>query len=533
MTVVATVVVGAVLLLLVSACVNAGTLLLSRAMARRRDVAIRLALGATRRRLVRQLLAESLLVALGGGALGLLFAYWTTQAVPALFSPDEAELLDTGLRPLLVVLTLGVACAAGAVVGIVPAMQGTRAPASLALRSDAGAISVSGGGARIRGLLITAQLALSTLLLIVAALLTDSLARALEGDFGFGTRNVAVLSVTNPGGDCRIFDPVRGLRFQNAVAERLPKTDGVQAVGWAAVAPLSRARVRQYAIQAGARLHDRREVNVNVVTPGYFAALQIPLLEGRSFDAGDSALADRVAIVDELLARRQFGTSAVGQHLIDPDGERIKIVGVVRSGRYRTMQESPQPTVYLPLTQDYGHCGSLFVRTSGDPAAMLALLAGRIRGIDGDVSIARTTTLDQHLSAALAVDRITRTLVGICGIIALLMGAIGVYGAMADAVLRRTREIGLRVALGAGRGNVVRLVLTEAVLLTALGILAGIGASLAVERMVASFAHGLPGIDMLTLGAIPGMLIVIVALAAIVPLRRALSVNPTIALSAN
>jgi predicted permease len=530
--VVAAVVVGAVALLLVSVCVNAGTLLLSRAMARRRELAVRMALGARRGRLIRQLLTESLLVSLMGGALGLLFAYWTSTALPSLFAPEHAELLDTRMDPLLIGLTLGFAAAAGALFGIAPALQGTGAPATLALRADAGGISEQHGGTRVRGLLITAQLALSTLLLIGTGLLMSSLAHTLEGDLGFAARDVAVLQVQNPGGNCTIFDALRGARFQQQVAETLPKTPGLRAVGFAGTPPLGRGTLRRYSIQAGATVRDRVDLNVTVVSAGYFGAMGIPIIEGRRFDAGDGARAEPVVIVDELLARRYFGATAAGQHLLDADGERLRVVGVVRSGRYRTLQDAPEPTVFVPLTQEHVACGYFFVRTADDPAALLPLVVDRVTAVDAGVTISRAITLDRLLSESLVMDRLTTTLVGLCGVIALLMGAIGVYGVMSDAVLRRTREIGLRMALGAGRPQVAWLVFAEALSLTAAGVFAGILASLVLGRIAATLVHGLPAVDRLTLTTTPAVLAVVVVLAAVVPLRRALAVSPTIALRA-
>jgi predicted permease len=531
-TMVAAVVVGAVALLLLSACVNAGTLLLSRAMARRRELAVRMALGAGRGRLIRQLLAESLIVSLAGGAAGLLFAYWTTTAIPALFAPEHAERLDTRIDATLILLTVGIAAVAGALFGIAPALQGTGAPATLALRADAGGVSEHPGGTRVRGLLITAQLALSTLLLIGTGLLLSSLAHALKGDFGFAIRDVAILAIQNPGGDCRFFNEVRGARFQRRLAQTLPTTDGISAVGFASTPPLGRGNLRRYAVQAGATLRDRVDLDVNVVSASYFETMGMPLVEGREFDADDGARAERVVIVDELLARRYFGASAAGQHLLDADGEPLRVIGVVRSGRYRTLQESPRPTVYVPLSQEYAACGYLFVRTAGDPAAMLPLIRGKMTAVDAGVTITRASTLEVHLAEALAIDRLTTTLVGLCGIIALLMGAMGVYGVMSDAVLRRTREIGLRMALGAGRTQVAWLVFAEALYLTAAGVFVGIAASLALEQVAGTIVHGLPGIDHVTLTATPAILAVVVVLAAVVPLRRALAVSPTIALRA-
>jgi predicted permease len=529
---IAAVVIGAVVLLLLGACVNAGTLLLSRAMARRQEVAVKMALGAGRGALARQLLLESLLISLAGGAIGLLFATWIVRAVPAMFSPDHAALLDTHIDAMLVALTIGIATLAGVVFGVAPAIHGTGAPATLALRADPGGISSRHGGTRLRAMLITTQLAVSTLLLVATSVMAAALSKSLQGDETVDPGRVAVLAMQNPGGNCTLYNPIRGVRFHNDLARALPTTKGIEAVGWAAVPPLGTNSVRQYAIQAGARALDRVDLNVNVVTPGYFGTLDIDLIAGRLFDARDGALADPVAIVDDVLARRYFGVSAVGQHLLAAGGESITIVGVVKSMRYRTLQEPPQPTVYLPYSQEHLPCGFLFARTSTPAQHMLALVRGKLGALDAGVTITRMTTLQQHLSEAVAIDRLTVTLVGVCGVIAMLMAMAGVYGVMSDAVLRRTREIGLRVALGAGRPQVVRLVFAEAVALTLAGIVLGLLAALGLERVADSFVHGLPGLTARTLASAPAMLAAVVVIAAIAPLRRALAVSPTIALRA-
>ncbi|MBA2303780.1 MAG: ABC transporter permease [Acidobacteria bacterium] len=530
--IVAGVVLGAVGLLLASACVNAGSLLLSRAMARRRELAVKMALGAGRAMLVRQLLYESLIVSLAAGVVGLLLAAWLTSAIPALFTPEQADLIDTSIDPMLVLLTVGIAAIAGALFGIAPAIHGTGASAVLALRADAGGVSEQHGGSRMRAALITAQLALSTVLLIATGLLITGLSHALKGDFGVKAGSIAMLSMENPGGDCRSHDPVRGVRFHHAMAATLPKAPGVLAAGWASTPPLGRNNVRRYAIQAGAKALDRVDLNVVVVTPGYFTTLGIPLVEGRLVDATDGALAEPVAVIDELLARRYFGASAAGQHLLTSDGARVRIAGVVRSGRYRTLQGSAEPTVYLPYAQEHMPCGYLFVRTASEPATSIPAITGTLTRIDGGVTIRRATSIEQHLSEALLIDRLATTLVGLCGIIALVMGTAGVYGVMSDAVLRRTREIGLRMALGAGRRQVVRLVVTEAIYLTAAGGMLGILGALTIDRIVDTFIHGLPGVEVRTLAATPAILSGVVVLAAVVPMRRALRVNPTIALRA-
>jgi len=521
---------GASMLLLASGCLNVGSLLLSRAVARHHELAIKMALGATRKRLVRQLLTETLCLSLIGGGLGLLLAIWTAGVIPALFMAEQAELLDTRLDARVIVLTVGVACLAGALFGIAPALHGTASPAATALRADAGGISTERGGTRLRGLLVASQVALSTVLLLATGLLVTSLTRALEGDLGSAVRKVAFVSLELPG---RFGDPVRGVAYRHRLLERLPSLGGVEAVGWASTLPLGRGNRRQFQIEAEtADVTDTVELETNVVSPGYFRTLVLPCIEGRVFDEGDRMLAPPVVVVDELLARRYFGPTAVGRHLIDARGARPEVVGVVRSGRYRTLQQSPQPTVYFPSTQDYLWRGHALVRTTRDPKTVLGAIDEVLKTTGDGANILETSTLEAHLSNALAVDRLTTTLVGLCGAIALAMATIGVYGVMTDTVQRRTREIGLRVALGAGRARVARLVFTDAAYLAAVGVLTGTGGALAITYVARSFVYGMPSLDIGTLAAASGALATATAIAAVVPLRRALRVNPNIALRA-
>jgi ABC-type antimicrobial peptide transport system permease subunit len=322
--------------------------------------------------------------------------------------------------------------------------------------------------------------------------------------------------------------------------EHVPTVGGVEAVGWASTLPLGRGNKRPFTIQAGpGEATDTVELETNVVSPDYFRALSLPVVEGRLFDDGDTTLAPAVVVVDEVFARRYLGQKAIGRHIFTASGDELAVVGVVRSGRYRTLQQSPQPTVYFPSTQDYLWRGHLIVRTTVDPAALLRPIADVVEEVGGGATIMidgtgkrMASTLDAYLNASLAIDRLTTTLVGVCGIVALVMSTIGVYGVMADAVLRRTKEIGLRVALGAGRLQVVRLVSAEALGLAAGGLATGTLAAVGVSSIARAFVDGVPALEMVTLAAVGVTLTTVTALASIVPLRRALRVHPNIALRA-
>lgn len=520
---------GAALLLLASACLNVGSLLLSRAVARKREFAVKMALGATRRRLFRQLLTEAICLSLMGGALGLLFAIWTGGAIPALFIADQAQRLDTGLNAPAFLLTVGLAGLAGAVFGVAPAFHGTGAPAVTALRADAGGVSEQHGGVRARTLLIGAQLAVSTVLLLATGALVTALSHALEGNRASAARKIAFVSIELPG---RWGDPVRGVAYRNAALDRFARLDGVEAAAWASTLPLGRGNKRQFQIEGDAAdVTDTVELDTNVVSAGYFRAMTLPCVDGRLFDDGDHARSVPVVIVDEILARRYFGRTAVGRVLVDPQGQSVTVVGVVRSGVYRTLQQAPQPTVYYPVTQDYLWRGHFILRTTRDPEALRVGMQD-VLAQTGPADVLKMSTLDAHLSDVLTVDRLTTTLVGLCGLIALAMSTIGVYGVMSDSVNRRTREIGLRVALGASGSRVARLVFMEAGRLAIAGVAFGITAAIIIGHMARSYVDGLPALDPLTLAAASGALAIVVPVAGILPLRRALRVSPNVALRA-
>jgi putative ABC transport system permease protein len=521
---------GASTLLLASACLNVGGLLLSWAVARRREFAVKMALGATREKLVRQLLMETLCVATAGGALGVLFAMWTTQILPSLFMMEEAALLDTRMDAQTFVLTIGVACLAGAVFGVAPALHGTAKSPASALRVDSGGVANEHGGRRLRALFVSGQVALSTVLLLMTGVLVMTLERALEGDVGAVVRQVAVVSMELPG---RFEDPVRGIRARDMLLERIPQVRGVVRAGWASTLPLGRGNHARFQVEGKTSdVVDTPEFDTNVVSAGFFDVLSLNPVEGRLFDDGDSPRAAPVVVVDELLARRHFGATAIGRHLVDGRGTRLEIVGVVRSGRYRTLQQPPQPTVYYPFTQDYLWRGYLVVRTSVDPALVLDDLRAAVNDAGRDAGVLRIATLEAHVAESLSIERLTTTLVFACGLIALFMSAMGVYGIMIDAVHRRTREIGLRVALGAAAPQIARLVLMEAAYPAVSGLLIGGVAALTVTRLASNLLSGLPPFNVTWLAAAAAALAALIAAAAVVPLVRALRVDPNTVLRA-
>ena len=527
------VVLGSTGLLLLSACVNAGSLLLSRSAARRRELAVKLALGASRRVLVRQVVVESLAISLGGAALGLLLAHWTAGVLPAFFAPEEAAMLDTGLRPGLMGVVILMSCVAAGLFAIGPARHALRAVDVLVLRGDAGAIAERGRG-RLRAAIVIAQVALSTVLLIASGLMARALAIGLEGDLAADGRGIGIMLVRMPG--ALEGDVARGIVFHVAVADAARKLPGVEAAGWVSVLPVGRRNSQALTIETGrAGLVERVEADVNVASAGYFTTLRIPVLDGRAFTAADGALSRPVVVINDLMARRYFGVTAVGHHLSDDDGTEYEVVGVVGSGKYRTLQEAPEPMVYFPLSQRDQQYMHLLVRTVGSPRPVLPLLRQRLTEIDPGLMVSDDVapTFEQHLAEALTLDRILTTVVGGCGLAALLLATIGVYGVVGDAVRRRTPEIGLRVALGAPNWQILRLVFSEGLPLTAAGSAAGVAVTVLLIRVLRSFVHAAPSVGLVSLAVVPVALLLVVVGAAALPTRRALRVSPTIALRAD
>jgi putative ABC transport system permease protein len=515
-------------MLLLSACVNAGSLLLSRSAARRRELAVKIALGASRARLVRQIVVESLMLSLAGAAAGLLLAEWMSQVLPALFAPEEAALLDTSVSTGFAWGAMAIACIAGLLFALGPARSASRTVDAQVLRADAAGVSERTAAGPLRTVVVVGQVALATVLLIGAGLLTQALATALDGDLGPGGRGVAIALMRMPG-DLE-GDTATGIRFRNAALDAARKLPGARGAGWISTLPVGRSASGTFTIQTGPRTTETIDVDVNVGSPGSFSVLRQPIIEGRPFTPDDRALSKAVVLVNDVLARRYFFPTAAGRHLTDADGNVLEIVGVVRSGRHRTLQESTQPTVYYPMSQRSQGIMHLVVRTDGPADALLDPLRGMLESLRPPPQVFRVITFEAHLAEALTLDRVATTIVAVSALAALFLATIGVYGVVTDAVRRRTPEIGLRIALGAGVRQILALVFGEGFHLTFAGLGAGIGLALLLRRVAGAFMTPVPSIHLVTLAAVPVVLGLVVLGAAALPLWRALRISPTIAL---
>ena len=514
---------GAVLVVLLIACANVANLLLARASARSREMAIRLALGAGRRRLITQMITESALLGMAGGALGLLFALWTADVLPSFFPAEQARLLDASIDGRVFLYTAVISLAASLLFGCAPAFQALRPSAASVLRGDAGRVSDPRGGARVRSILVVAQVALAMVLLVSAGLLVRSVANALAADLGFATRDAVVATLELPPDR----PAERGLQFFEDAVSRVRALPGVTSASLVRTLPLTRGARRTFTVEGyQPQPGEDMELPFNIVEHAYFETMRMPILAGRAFTEADRAQGADVAIVNEVLARRYFGGNAVGRRLLDARNNATVIVGVVPAGKYLTVQGPEVPIVYYPLAQNYTARMTLVASTGADAVGTADEVRRTLASIDRDAAVFRVMTLNAHLAETLGGDRLTAALVASCGGLALLLALVGIYGVVSFAVGRRTREIGVRVALGARPLQIAGLVVGEGLRVLSAGLLIGLAAAAAAARLLESMLYGVGSSDAATFIAVAVALGVVALIAATLPARRALAVNP-------
>ncbi|MGH9346292.1 MAG: ABC transporter permease [Vicinamibacterales bacterium] len=518
---------SAVGLVLLVACANVASLLLSRAAARSREIAIKLALGASRGRLLRQLLTESLLLGVAGGALGALFSLWTADVLPSFVPADQARLLDAHVDGRVLAFTALLSVVAGLLFGLAPALQAIRPGAQAVLKSDGSRSSDARAGV-MRGALVLVQVALTFVLLVNSGLLVQSLSNALRGDLGFGTRDAVIASIDIPEA---ALDPAQGaIQLQRAL-DRVRALPGIETASLARTLPLAGSGRRGFRMEGyEPRPGEDTELNINVVEPQYFDTMRMPILEGRAFDRRDTGRSPGVAVVNDVLAERYFGGRALGRRMQDARGTDLEIVGVVRTAKHRSVQEPALPVVFYPLSQQYTPRLTLVARTAGDAAAYAGSVRRAVQETHPSLAVFRVMTLAAHLSEALGGERLTATLVSAAGALALALAVVGVYGVIAYGVVRRRREIGVRVALGARPFDVVRLIVAEGLRVTLGGIIAGTVAALGATRLVASLLYGVSPWDAGAFAGAAALLAVVALLAAWAPAQRAVRLDPVAAL---
>jgi len=525
---------GMVGLVLLVACANVANMLLARANARRREIAVRLALGAGRGRLVRQLLTESLLLASTGAAVGLLLTAWSTRVLATMPLPVPVPLeLDFGQDARVLVFTAAIALATAVVFGLAPALRASRPDLVPALKDGAAAAAVRGRRLSAGNLLVVGQVAVSLVLLVGAALMVRSASVAEGLDLGFDADRTAHVRVdlSDQG-----YDQAAAERFYRELVDRLRARPGIEAAAITERLPLDVSIMRNEFFIPGHRARPERAefvIDVATVGPGYFETFGIPILQGRGFTDRDTPATPRAVIVNETMARRFWpDESAVGKRIRrrGPDGPEYEIVGVSGDHKIVTVGETPLPLVLFAWSQDPGRFASVAVRASGDTATALAGAVAEMQAMDPDLVFFTTETMRQTIAVKLLPVRLGAALLLVFGAIALVLAAAGLYGVIAYSVSRRTREIGLRMALGARRAGVLGLVLRQGLGLTAVGVGIGLVGAAAAGNVLSSLLYGIGAIDPAAFALAAGLLAGVATLATWVPARRAARLDPIVAL---
>jgi putative ABC transport system permease protein len=531
---------GAVGLVMLLACVNVASLMISRTFARQREIAVRAAVGARRWQLVRQLLTESIVIGVAGGALGLLIAVWGTRAVASLVPKDFAtsvyDLNNIRLDWRVFAFTLGLSVLTGLVFGLAPALTASKPDLIQALRNSRSYGLMSFGLRSFRGWLVVAELALAVVLLLAAGLLVRSFNKLLTVDLGFDRENVLTARINLP--RSKYSQPAQMQAFYDNLLQRVQALPGVQSAGTINHTPLNGFGLIAFIQIEGVPPLDKKKdppVGIGSVSPGYFQTMKIPLLSGRHYDARDGANGQKVAIVNQSFANRFFAHG-------DPLGKRISfgcedseglcrtIVGVVGNIRQESITDEVTPELYVPFAQMRLNGMTLVVRTASDPLAIAKAVRNEVLSIDKNQPVYDVRTLAQRVDDAVAVSRSLMLLFAAFAVLALVLASVGIYGIVSYSVTQRTHEIGIRIALGARAANVLSLIMKNGLTLVLMGIAIGIAGALALTRFLATLLFGVTPTDALTFVVVSGIFFAIAIVASLIPALRATRVDPLIAL---
>jgi predicted permease len=532
---------------LLIACANVASLLIARASARQKEIAVRLALGASRSRIVSQLLVESVLLAAAGGMLGLAFASWTTRFLIGFLPATGTPHVITGaIDARILAFNFLLSLATGLVFGLMPALRSTRPDLAPTLKDQAGAVQGGSSGVRLRKALVVAQVTVSVLLLIGAGLFIRSLRNLRTLDLGLRTDNLIAFNVSTA---LNGYTPVRSKQFLKQLLDRVAVLPGMVSATYAQIGIIegnewdSSMTVEGYEAKPGENMNPF----CNAVSPGYFRTMEIPILAGRDFDDRDARYVDaapdpsrepsfRVAIVNESFAKKYFGDrSPIGRHIgfgSNPGTKTpIEIVGVVKDAKYMGVRDEIRRTVYFSFMEDDFAGGAvMYTRTSRSTDAAFAAVRDALRQLDPNIPLVRPRTMEAQLDESLLNERIIATLSTAFGALATMLAVIGLYGVMAFTVARRTREIGVRMALGAVAGDVVWLVMREVLALVVSGIALGLVAAWGLHRVIGSQLYGVTPSDPLTIAGAAAVLAAVALAAGYLPALRATRVNPVLAL---
>jgi putative ABC transport system permease protein len=529
---------GAVAFVLLIACTNVANLLLAHAARRERELAIRLALGAGRWRLIRQMLTESLLLSLTGGAFGLLLAMWGVDLFVAMSPGDIPRLNEVGLDARLLGFTLFISLATGLGFGLLPALQATRLDPQHSLKEGSTKATEGRRRRRARNLLVVVEIALAQVLLIGAGLLVLSFMRLQSVEPGFNPSRLLTarlsLSVT------KYKDKTKKLVFYNQLLERLQAIPGVERAGLVMNLPLSGSTMnRGFAVEGRPEPKPDENVTVDyqVISPGYFQTMEIPLVRGRAFTDRDTEQAPRVAVINELMARKYFpGEDPLGRRIAFGDTSKEEswrtIVGIAGNVRHAGMNEPPFPGAYTPYAQDRESWSrmSIVIRSTGEPAALSAAVRKEVMAIDPAQPVSNIQTMEQLMAASITRPRFVMLLLGLLATVALALAVVGIYGLMSYSITERTHEFGIRLALGAQAADVLKMVLGQGLRLIVVGISLGLAGAFALTRLMRSLLYGVSTIDPMTFVAVSLLLTMVALLACYIPARRATKVDPMEAL---
>src|SRR5256885_2615105 len=535
---------GAVGFVLLIACANVANLLLARSAARQKEIAIRAAMGASRTRVLRQMLTESILLSAIGGIAGLVLSIWLTDLLMSMLPEGAPRLEQIGIDYRVLTFALGVSALTGVLFGIVPALQASKLDVTSALK-EGGRSAEGHRRTSARSLLLIGEVALSLMLLVGAGLLIKSFLRLQEVRPGFNAHNVLTAQLALQGPKYKDDQPC--VEFFRQLTERLEVVPGVQAAGGSVNLPLNASG---YAIGRGfipegrpLTVDEARDAMFSTITGDYFRALQIPLLSGRTFEPRDNADGPKVVIINETTAKHHFGspTAAIGKRLSIWSAFRGRrrdekfmreIVGVVGDTKTGSLTGEGGAQIYVPHAQDsqWNFMG-LVIRTAGDPAAFAITLRREVQALDKDQPIYNVRTMDDVVANSLGTRRGSMQLFAVFACAALFLAALGIYGVMAYSVTQRTQEIGIRMALGAQKSDVLGLVVRQGMTLTVIGVAVGIVGAFALTRLIASLLFGVAATDPLTFVAIPLLLLFVALVACYLPARRAARLDPKIALA--
>jgi len=522
---------GAVAFVLLIACANVANLLFARSTARQKEIAIRTALGAGRARIIRQLLTESVLLGISGGLLGVLLAAWGLDLLLAIGENSIPRVKEIRPDGLVLAFSLLISIATGLIFGLVPALHASRPDLNDALKEGSRSASGSVRSNRTRSVFVVAEVAICLVLLIGAGLMMKSFSRLLNVSPGFNPENVLSVNVALSGSRYRDGASVSG--FYKQTLERLSALPGVQSASIVTALPMAGSFGSRYFGIEGRPPQPPGQgfnANTNLATPGYFETMNIPLLDGRDFQEGDVRGTPDVVIINQEAARRYWpDENPVGQRITFENRTRT-VIGVVGDVKQSGLDIETRPEMFSPYYQVTMPFGTVLVRTRTDPAAMISAVRGAMQEIDRDLPLYGIKTVSDVISESVAPRRLNMLLLGIFAGLALVLAAVGLYGVISYSVSQRTREIGIRMALGASHNSVLRLVVGQGLVLSVAGVAIGVTASFFLTKFMATLLFGVSPTDPMTFVAISALLIGVSIVASVIPARRAMKVDPMVAL---